>query len=274
MTTPDQIRPFQREVLDYYKKHARELPWRQAEEDGSFDPYKILVSEIMLQQTQVNRVIPKYQAFITCFPTLRDLAEAPLSRVLEEWSGLGYNRRAKYLHQAAAVVMSELGGKLPASTELLTNLPGVGKNTAAAIVVYSFNQAVVFIETNIRTVYLHHFFKHQNQITDAQLIPYIEASLDEINPRDWYWALMDYGSYLKQTIPNPNVRSKHFTRQSAFEGSVRQIRGQIIKLLTVGPVSLTKLQNTIVDTRLITVLGSLQDEGLISHRGSTYRLGK
>ena len=274
MTTPDQIRPFQREVLDYYKKHARELPWRQAEEDGSFDPYKILVSEIMLQQTQVNRVIPKYQAFITCFPTLRDLAEAPLSRVLEEWSGLGYNRRAKYLHQAAAVVMSELGGKLPASTELLTNLPGVGKNTAAAIVVYSFNQAVVFIETNIRTVYLHHFFKHQNQITDAQLIPYIEASLDEINPREWYWALMDYGSYLKQTIPNPNVRSKHFTRQSAFEGSVRQIRGQIIKLLTVGPVSLTKLQNTIVDTRLITVLGSLQDEGLISQRGSTYRLGK
>ena len=274
MTTPDQIHPFQREVLDYYKKHARELPWRQAEEDGSFDPYKILVSEIMLQQTQVNRVIPKYQAFITCFPTLRDLAEAPLSRVLEEWSGLGYNRRAKYLHQAAAVVMSELGGKLPASTELLTNLPGVGKNTAAAIVVYSFNQAVVFIETNIRTVYLHHFFKHQNQITDAQLIPYIEASPDEINPRDWYWALMDYGSYLKQTRPNANVRSKHFTRQSAFEGSVRQIRGQIIKLLTVGPVSLTKLQNTIVDTRLITVLGSLQDEGLISQRGSTYRLGK
>lgn len=265
---------FQKFVYDYYHAHGRDLSWRQAESNGQFDPYKILVSELMLQQTQVSRVIPKFEAFIAQFPTLASLAKAPLAEVLIAWSGLGYNRRARYLHQAAQQIVELYNGQLPADTELLEALPGVGKNTAAAIAAYSFNQPVVFIETNIRSVYLHHFFPEAEAVSDKDLLPIIASTLDKANPRQWYWALMDYGSHLKKLHLNPSRRSKHHSKQSSFIGSRRFIRGQVIKLLAHSAQTYQSLQNEVADQRLDGILEDLIGERLISKQGRTYTLAK
>lgn len=272
--TSSQITNFQDTVWQYYNDFKRDLPWRNVSVDGAYNPYHILVSEIMLQQTQVPRVIPKYELFLKLFPDVASLADAPLQDVLTAWSGLGYNRRAKFLHQAAAMVASEFGGTFPDTTEELIKLPGVGNNTAAAIVAYSFNQPVVFIETNIRSVYIHHFFKNQTDISDRQLFPIIEQTILAGNSREWYWALMDYGSYLKSILPNPSRASKHHSKQSRFEGSRRQIRGEVIKLLSNGPITQKNIESLISDERLNDVLTDLLREGLISKIGTTYHLGK
>lgn len=155
---------------------------------------------------------------------------------------------------------------------MLTNLPGVGVNTAGAIVVYAYNQPVVFIETNVRTVYIHHFFADES-VTDTDLTPVIEASLETNtrSPREFYWALMDYGTHLKQTVGNVSRRSKHYTKQSTFNGSLRQVRGQVLKQLALG--SKTKPQLSVTDDRLPQVLTQLQAEGLITKRGARYHLG-
>lgn len=252
---------FKKTVWQYYHQNGRDLPWRQPEQNGQYDPYKILVSEIMLQQTQVMRVIPKYHEFLKRFPSLAALARASLAEVLTVWLGLGYNRRARYLHEAAEqlAMLSEV----PRSIELLERLPGIGKNTAAAVVVYSFNQPAIFIETNVRSVYLHHFFAGQQQVSDQALLPFITATLDQTNPRQWYWALMDYGSYLKRTQPNPNKRSKHYATQAAFQGSVRELRGQILKLLAINAQSEAQLKTLLADKRLEPVLETLRQEGLV-----------
>jgi A/G-specific adenine glycosylase len=199
-------------VLAYYKSHGRHhLPWRK-----TFDPYKILVSEMMLQQTQVDRVIPKYEAFIKKYPTAGKLAAAPLTDVLTLWSGLGYNRRAKYLWEAAS------GGT-----------KGIGPYTKAAVAVFAHNEPVVMIETNIRTVYLHHLFPKVKNIPDEKLLPYIVVPKG-VEPRVWYAALMDYGSYLKQAHLNPSRRSKHHVKQKKFAGSDREVRGAILKAHLTG----------------------------------------
>lgn len=253
------IQGFKQVVWDYYLDFGRDLPWRNAEADGSFDPYKIMVSEIMLQQTQAARVIPKYISFIARFPTTKILAKAPLADVLAEWSGLGYNRRAKYLWQAAQAIQDTF----PNTNDDLVKLPGIGKNTAGAIMAYAFNKPIVFIETNVRTVYIHHFFGDQLGIDDKELIPLIEATLDREQPREWYWALMDYGVFLKATVGNTARNSKHYTKQSMFKGSKRQIRGQVIRILTDGPITLQELEAQIVDERLPSVVRDLLHEGLI-----------
>jgi len=224
--TPAKINVFKKRVLSYYRRNARTLPWRE-----TTDPYCILVSEIMLQQTQVDRVIPKYEAFIKRFPDVASLALSPLKEVLVMWQGLGYNRRAQSLHNSARIITSELGGRLPENRETLKLLPGIGAYTAAAVSVFAYNQPCVFIETNIRAVYIHSFFPNADSVTDAQLEPYIAASLNKRNPRRWYNALMDYGVYLKKLHGNPARKSRHHTVQSRFEGSDRQIRGMIIKIL-------------------------------------------
>ncbi len=227
LSSPD-ISSFQTFVLRFYTKHGRhELPWRQTD-----DPYKILVSELMLQQTQVARVIPKYLNFIAAFPNISSLAKASLSEVLSLWQGLGYNRRAKYLLQLAHL-LSKSNKKQPfPTTEIkLQQLPGIGPYTASAIMSFAYNQPTTVIETNIRTVFLHHFFAHKTKITDKQLITIIEQCIPKTNPKEWYWALMDYGSYLKKILPNPSRKSKHHTKQSKFKGSLRQVRGEIIRLL-------------------------------------------
>jgi A/G-specific adenine glycosylase len=248
------------------------MPWRQAEPDGSFDPYKILVSELMLQQTQVARVMPKYQQFMDLFPTVQALAQSSLSAVLTAWSGLGYNRRAKYLHQAAKQIMEQYDGIFPPAVSGLLKLPGVGINTAGAIVAYAFDQPVIFIETNIRTVYIHHFFADRQDVSDNELADYVEATVDNDNPRQWYWALMDYGAHLKQSVGNLNKLSKHYTLQPRFEGSKRQIRGQIIRALAVSSQTENGLNRLSNDPRLPDVLADLQREGLVSQSGRIYSL--
>lgn len=269
------IREFQDVVWNYYSANGRnELPWRQPTKNGQIDPYHVLVSELMLQQTQVNRVIPKFNAFLVRFPTVEALAQSELSAVLTAWSGLGYNRRAKFLHQAAAIIVTNCNGLIPGTQKELVALPGIGPNTAAAIISYSFNEPIAFIETNIRTVFLHHFFIDQDVVADSALIPYIEASLDVSDPRGWYWALMDYGTFLKSTIGNISKKSKHHTVQSVFEGSRRQIRGRVVKYLLKQPRTKFELEQLIVDERLPTVLNDLVREGLIASANSTYKLGK
>lgn len=268
------IASFQRLVAGYYEQHGRhDLPWRIPEPSGEFDPYKILVSELMLQQTQVGRVIPKFQAFTVAYPSIRALAGAPLGDVLAQWSGLGYNRRAKFLWQTAGQVTQRHAGELPTDVSRLTALPGIGPNTAGAILAYAFNRPAAFIETNIRTVFIHHFFAGEAQVQDALLLPLVEASLHRKEPRQWYWALMDYGTYLKQTVGNVSRASAAYTKQSTFSGSRRQIRGKVLRDLTAAPLTWGELQTRIQDERLASVLSELKQEGFISQRGALYRLG-
>lgn len=220
------MQKFRQYIHNWFEIHARQhLPWRQ-----NYHPYNILVSELMLQQTQVERVIPKYLAFMDKFPDTKTLAAAPLSEVLISWQGLGYNRRAKFLHQTAKAV-EEKGGKFPQSYEGLLTLPGVGPYTASAITAFSYNKPIRMIETNIRTVFLYHFFPNQQGITDKEIFPLIDESLDKEQPRIWYSALMDYGSVLKKILPNPSRQSKHHSKQSTFKGSLRQTRGEILRVL-------------------------------------------
>lgn len=220
------IQKLLKEISSHYATHGRDLPWRHTR-----DPYKILVSEMMLQQTQVERVIGFYKKFLKEFPTARKLAEAPLSEVLVGWQGLGYNRRGKFLHQAAKIITKDgFGGKLP----------GVGPYTAAAIDAFAHNRLTVFIETNIRTVFIHFCFKDKKEIADAEILPLVEKALKAAvrqgtEPRDFYAALMDYGAYLKKSGVKLNARSKHYVKQSVFEGSKRQKRAaQLRQLLASG----------------------------------------
>jgi len=224
--SPEQINAFQKSIFDYYRSNVRRLPWRE-----TTDPYRILVSEIMLQQTQVDRVIPKYNAFIERFPDAAALAAAPLRDVLVMWQGLGYNRRAQALHSCARIIAHKHAGRLPKTRKALQSLPGIGPYTAAAVCTFAYNQPCVFIETNIRAVYIHTFFNEATHVSDTQLEPLIDATLYTRNPRRWYNALMDYGVFLKKKHANPARKSRHHSVQSRFEGSDRQIRGMIIKIL-------------------------------------------
>ena len=215
------IPAFQRMVLSHYEQYGREMAWR-----NTTDPYQILVSEIMLQQTQVERVTTKFPEFIRAFPDFASLAVAPLANVLTVWQGLGYNRRAIALQKCAIRVMNEYEGSLPVDVDILATFPGIGRATASSIAAFAFNMPVVFIETNVRRVFIHFFFTDTDTVSDAEILPLVKKALYRENPRVWYWALMDLGSALKKTIPNPNRRSVHYTKQSPFEGSDRKIRGQ------------------------------------------------
>lgn len=258
--TNSDIRAFQRTVRGYYKKNGRHtLPWRQ-----TYSPYRILVSEIMLQQTQVERVIPKYKNFLKKFPTLSVLANAPLSAVLIEWQGLGYNRRAKMLQSAARAILTEHNGRFPKSKEELLALPGIGPYTASAIRVFAFNEPETLIETNVRSVFIHHFFPKKKKVSDASLFPLIVASVDVQNPREWYSALMDYGSHVKQTVGNASRRSAHHVRQKPFKGSNRELRGTIMRELSKRKRSMTYLETLGFDKKhLLSQLDSLRKEGMI-----------
>jgi A/G-specific adenine glycosylase len=252
-------------LWDYYAQSGRgSLPWRQPESDGSFNPYKILVSELMLQQTQVARVIPKYHAFLTRFADESALARADLGEVLQEWQGLGYNRRAKFLWQAAQNVASQ--GTFPDTVSGLVALPGIGVNTAGAIMAYAYNQPVVFIETNVRTVYIHHFFADETDVSDKAITQLVQQTVDHDNPREFYWALMDYGSNLKATVGNLNKVSRHYAKQSKFEGSRRQVRGKIIRILSDKAYSSEELKQAVNDVRYDEVVAALLDEGMIRRR--------
>ena len=220
------ILAFQKMVLAHYEEHGREMPWRE-----TTDPYRILVSEMMLQQTQVERVMIKYPAFIHAFPDFVSLGSATLGDVLKLWKGMGYNRRAVFLQKCATRVIEEYNGRLPAEVDVLSTFPGIGHATASSIAAFAFNIPVVFIETNIRRVFIHFFFNSTDTVSDAEILPLVEKTLYHENPRIWYWALMDLGSSLRKKVPNPNRRSAHYTKQSPFEGSDRKIRGALLKIL-------------------------------------------
>jgi len=237
--------PFRSMIRSEGVLRYRDLPWRRTR-----DPYIIWLSEVMLQQTQVPRVETRMPAWLERFPTVQALAQAAPSDVLDVWQGMGYNRRALALHRAAQCVMEDWGGEFPRETRDLVALPGIGPATAQGIRSFAFDLPGVYLETNVRTVFLHHFFPDVPAVPDRELVPLIQAACpaapgataDEIapfavplddadTPRAWYYALLDYGAYLKKTLPNPSRRSASYSRQSKFEGSRRQKRAHIVRML-------------------------------------------
>ena len=225
--TTNQILEFQTKIHSFYSEKKRFFPWRE-----KITPYKILISEVMLQQTQTARVIPKFENWIKIFPDFAALSQATNHEILSAWQGLGYNRRGLALGKIAQAVMSDHEGVLPSDLKTLITFPAIGVNTAASIAAFAFNSPTVFIETNIRTVYSHTFFTNEENIDDKKLLPLIEQTVYKKEARQWYYALMDYGVHLKKSLPRINAASKHYAKQSKFEGSKRQVRGAIVKILT------------------------------------------
>lgn len=259
---------FLKQLWTYYDANRRDaLPWRQ-----NTDPYYVLVSEIMLQQTQVGRVIPKFEAFIEQFPSIGSLASASLADVLRAWQGLGYNRRAKFLWQAAAQVVERFKGEIPRDAKDLVSLPGIGPNTAGAILAYAYNLPASFIETNVRSVLIYHFFPEEEKVSDNALRAVLDELIPKNNPRDFYWALMDYGTHLKETIGNHSRRSAVYAKQSRFEGSNRQVRGRILRALHAGELSEEALLETLADQRAAIIIADMLAEGLIERHNTTYHL--
>lgn len=279
-------RAFRKYIYAWFDRHGRtHLPWRT---DPS--PYRVLVSEVMLQQTQVDRVIPKFNAWMERFPTLAALGRAPVREVLAAWQGLGYNSRAVRLQKTAQAILDRHAGIVPQIRADLEALPGIGPYTAGAILAFAYNQPEIFIETNIRRVYIHHFFHEQDSVADSTLIPLVAKTLDTQQPARWYAALMDYGSTLPKIVRhNPNRQSKHYVRQTPFTGSVRQVRGAIVRLLLEHNTLyrsqlLSQLKNTEfqpkkgdVETasfvqKFDQALIGLTKEGLVKRAGTRYTL--
>jgi A/G-specific adenine glycosylase len=263
--TTREITKFRRIVYDYYRNFGRDLPWRNTD-----NPYEILVSEVMLQQTQVSRVVERYGEFIKTFPDIASLAKARLHDILTVWQGLGYNRRALSLKRLAEIVNATYGGYIPSHVSLLVQLPGIGNATANAICAFAFNQPVVLIETNVRTVYIYHFFSTINTVKDSEIRPLVERTLDNNNPKHWYNALMDYGVALKKYCSNPGRKSAHYKAQSPFEGSARQVRGAILRALVTKPrqtfnelIKAVRFDPDVVKKNI----QSLEKEGLIATKG-------
>lgn len=262
----DMLDAFVQKVWEFYRANKREFPWRETP-----TPYRVFVSEIMLQQTQTSRSIDKFHEFLTAFPNFQSLAAASFPEVLRVWKGLGYNRRALWIQKSAQIICSECKGQLPQTPQELEALPGIGPATARSITTFAWNKPTIFIETNIRSVFLHEFFKDVPDVHDKDLLPLVEQTVDRANPREWYYALMDYGVYLKKNFPNPSRKSKHHVKQSKFEGSDRQIRGKILELLLAyKQSSLPELAETLSceEGRLQKIVDDLQSDHLIAILGN------
>ncbi len=264
------LQNFKRDIWKYYSKNKRDFPWRRTK-----DPYLIVVSEVMLQQTQVLRVVQKFTEFTKRFPTFKSLSLASNSEVLGLWQGMGYNRRALYLKALSKTVENELNGDLPDSPDELVKLPAIGHATAGSIVAFAYNEPTVFVETNIRRVFLHFFFQDKKQVRDKDIIPLVKETVDKDNPREWYWALMDYGTMLVKTIPNPNRKSRHYIKQTPFIGSNREVRGAVIRLI-LKERSITKkdiLTNLPYHSdRLNIALEGLVKEGFLKKDARSYQI--
>jgi A/G-specific adenine glycosylase len=261
---------FRNRIYRFYRKNRRDLPWRNTN-----DPYRILVSEMMLQQTQVKRVLEIYPGFIEKFPDFAALYAAPVKDLLSGWQGLGYNRRALALKKTASRIIDEWNGILPDDEKTLCSLPGIGKATAAAVQAFAFKKPSLLIETNIRRVFIHCYFLDRPLVSDREILPLIKETLDHENPRDWYYALMDYGSYLGKTRENPNRRSRQYRKQSPFEGSNRQVRGRILSyLITNGNTLKTELceELDLPSCRINPVVDSLIAEGFIIPDGDFVKI--
>jgi len=271
--TKEVISQFRSIIYSFYKQHRRNFPFRQ-----NITPYNVLVSEIMLQQTQTGRVSQKFMNFVEKFPDFLALSKAPLEDVLKVWQGLGYNRRAIALKKISDIVINDYHGKLPDSIEILKSFPQIGHNTASSILTFAFNNPTVFIETNIRRVYIYFFFHNKYSISDKEIIPFVKKTIDMPNPREWYYALMDYGVILKKSYPDLNKRSAHYRKQAPFKGSNRQIRGNLLKLL-IRAKMLKKFEienkfKNISPDKLKVILIQLEKEGFIKIEGTKVQIVK
>lgn len=257
-------------VFHYYLQHNRDFSWR-----NEITPYRVLVSELMLQQTQTSRVAQKFDRFVSVFPDFQSLSQAPFADVLKLWKGLGYNRRAKYLQDISTIVVNKYNSELPDEPEILLCFPGIGPATAASICVFASNSPRSFIETNVRTVFIHFFFQGEKEVDDRDIMELVEKTLDRTRPREWYYGLMDYGVMLKKKVGNLNRRSKHYSRQSPFEGSDRQLRGRILQLIldrqVVAEQDLAELLAE-PGERVIRLVNALCDEGIIVKNGASLTL--
>ena len=293
--TREKMKKFEKIVWDYYAKHRRSFPWRE-----NITPYRVIVSEIMLQQTQVSRVVPKFQSFMRRFPDFETLAAAPLRDVLAEWQGLGYNRRGLQLKKLAEMVVAETKEKsgsktvsktadLPRTKEALMELPGIGPNTAGSVLAFAYNIPQAFIETNIRSVFIHFFFKKaRRKIDDKEILKLVETSLLSTssagktgkkitNPREWFYALMDYGAYLKSSHPNPSRKSKHHVRQSPFKGSNRELRARILRIIIEKPRIAEEIERLLKIKTLSALpikknLTALTKEGFIAEKNGIFHI--
>ncbi len=236
---PISMEGFVEEIEREGSARYRDLPWRNLT-----DAYAVLVSEVMLQQTQVKRVLVHWERFLDAFPTLDDLARARVGEVVALWQGLGYNRRALALKRCAEECVRAHGGKLPETADELIALPGIGQATAAGVVAFAYDRPSVYLETNVRTVLLHRVFPEAESVDDKLLAPLAAATcIDRESPRAWYYALLDFGAYLKTQVGNPSRRSAQYTRQSAFEGSRRQKRAELVRIVLANP-GITLVQAT------------------------------
>jgi A/G-specific adenine glycosylase len=231
----------------------------------------------MLQQTQVDRVIGKFIEFNGIFPDFRSLAGSSLEDVLAAWKGLGYNRRAVALRNAARMIVDTFDSILPDSPEQLKTLPGIGNATAASITAFAFNKPVVFLETNIRTVLIYHFFRERQNIDDMTLMNAAEVVLDKKNTREWYSALMDYGTMLKKSIGNESKKSSTYKKQTVFKGSRRELRGKILKVLLENKSCTTKKLTALLDNEtesLLPVLSQLVHENIVKCEQGKYLIAE
>ena len=226
---PLDVGAFRALVREQGARRWRDLPWRDTR-----DPYAIWISEVMLQQTQVPRVLDRWDAWMARFPVVDVLAAAPQAEVLAAWQGMGYNRRALALHRAAQAVSQDHGGVFPSDYDELVALPGIGPSTAAGIRAFAFDLPGVYLETNVRTVFLHELFPTSESVPDASLVPLVRQACPDVDARGWYYALLDYGAHLKRSVPNPSRRSASYARQSRFEGSHRQKRAFLLRQILRG----------------------------------------
>jgi A/G-specific adenine glycosylase len=262
---------FQAIIKNHYKVMGRKYPFREPAHYN--DPYKVVVSEIMLQQTQADRVVDKYLAFIDQFPDFNTLANAPTEDILKAWIGLGYNRRALALKKIAETVIEKHDGKLPETLDELEEFPSVGPNTAASIAAFAFNVAVPFIETNVRAVYTFFFF-HDKESSDAEILDIVEKTIDRSNPREWYYALMDYGVMLKREGLDPTKTHRTRAKHASFKGSTRQLRGNILKLLLDSPRNAEELARDLGIEVLIVerIAKQLEIEGFLVEEGAKFKI--
>lgn len=257
-------------IYQYYMHHERDFSWRR-----TITPYRVVVSEVMLQQTQTVRVAQKFDDFMAAFPDFKALSEAPFADVLRYWKGLGYNRRARYLQDLSRIIVHTHGNMLPDEPEVLVQLPGIGPATAASICVFAYNKPLPFIETNIRTVFIYFFFRNSPRVHDREILELVEKTLDQERPREWFYALMDYGVMVKKTVGNLNRKSRHYAKQSRFVGSDRQLRGRILQLLLERhSVTEQEIGTLLAEPRerVMRVAAGLCEEGIVVRHGSVFSL--
>ena len=276
--SPERLEEFSATVWERGRELYRDLPWRD-----THDPYAILLSEVMLQQTQVSRVMGRWEQWLETFPTIADLASAPLPPVLELWQGMGYNRRALNLKRCAEEVVAMHDGVVPSDKKALLGLPGIGPSTSAGVRVFAFRQPDMYLETNVRAVFIHELFPGRESVADKELVSLVEATCpQDARVRAWYYALLDYGAYLKKTMPNPTRRSKHYTRQSKFEGSHRQKRSYLLRRVIDDALSTEDLARDLAQSERASgrqepsveevraILDELEREGFVMRRGDAW----